>query len=325
MFVVTGGSGFVGAHLISVLAQRTPGTPIRSFDIRKPDMPHPSGVEVACGNLTDGRALRDAMDGARVVVHLAARVEPDANDPSQLWRVNVEGTEATYRAAVAARAELFIHMSSAGIYGPPTRGGPFSEDHPPAPTTVYQLSKWNAEKALSTCDRGTTTLNVLRPSGIYGPGSALELPWYRRVKRQRWALELRGGVVVHPTHVDDVVQALVALALSPAPHGAVFNVGGEQALRLQELAAVLADTLGVPRRRIELPPLVAAPIAYAARPVLRGRRTGAAPLVARARGQVFSAAVDDTRLRQRYPGIPVKPLEDGLTETVRWATQRGLL
>ena len=63
-----------------------------------------------------------------------------------------------------------------------------------------------------------TTLNVMRPAGIYGPGSTLELPQYRRVRKQRWVVEVRGGVVVHPTYVDDVVGAILALLERPAPH-----------------------------------------------------------------------------------------------------------
>ena len=137
-------------------------------------------------------------------------------------------------------------------------------------------------------------------------------------------MEVGGGVVVHPTYVDDVVHAILALVAEPAPHGTVFNVGGERALRLQELQALQAEILGVSRRRIVVPPRLAGPVSLVAGRLLAGR-AAEPPLAAMLRGELFSAAVDDRKFRSRYASVPVTPLRTGLAETIDWAIGHGLL
>src|SRR5918995_1105805 len=168
--VVTGGSGFVGRHLLAALTEHHAPSVIRSFDNVAPAEGLPDGVQILSGSLEDADVVREALSGADAVVHLAAVVDPDCGDVEQLSRVNVEGTKTAYRAAIAAGASVFLHMSSAGVYGPPRRRRPFLEDDAPSPVNPYQLTKWEAEQALAEIDGAATTLNVLRPAGIYGPG-----------------------------------------------------------------------------------------------------------------------------------------------------------
>ena len=325
LIVVTGGSGFVGRHLISELRRQHPAAAIRSFDASPPDSAHPTGVETTSGSVEDADLVREAVRGADVVIHLAARVDPGAGDSEALRRVNVEGAQTVFSAAVDAACSLFVHMSSAGVYGHPRHRSPFREDEVPRPVTPYQRTKWEAERVLSGTPCAGTTLNILRPAGIYGPGSALELPQYRRIRNQRYVVEIAGGVVVHPTYVDDVVRAILAVVARPAPHGTVFNLGGERPLQLQELQALQADALGTRRRRIVVPPWAARPLAMVAMPVL-ARAGRPNPLLAEmSRGALFSAAVDDSRFRSRYPDVPVAKLEDGLRRTIDWAREQCLL
>jgi nucleoside-diphosphate-sugar epimerase len=226
---------------------------------------------------------------------------------------------------VDAGCELFIHLSSAGIYGPPVGPAPFKEDDVPKPSTPYQRTKWEGELAVRRFDPKKTKLNVLRPAGIYGSGSNLEIPTYRKVVARRSTIEVSGGVLVHPTHVRDVVEGILAISRKPAPHGTVFNIGGERAIRLQDLEALVAETLGVPRRRLVLPSWLAGPLAGAADPLLTLMGRPNALRVRMSRGHLFSAAVDDRRFRQRYPDVPTVRLEDGLREHIEWARAQRLL
>jgi nucleoside-diphosphate-sugar epimerase len=325
MIVVTGGSGFLGRHLIRVLVERYRSTPLRIFDLRPPADPPPEGVEFVGGSIEDSAAVAAAVRGARIVVHLAARVEPASQDRAQLTRVNTEGAHVVFMAAVRAGCELFLHMSSAGVYGLPRGSEPFREDDPLDPVTPYQRTKLEAEERLRGTDAASTTLIVLRPAGIYGSGSRLELASYKTILRQRLTVELRGGVIVHPTHTSDVAEAIVALIDSPAPHGSVFNLGGERPVLLQELHAITADVLGVSRRRIILPTPVAVVLAAVVGPVLSAAGRPKPHLHAFSAGRTISSAVDDRRFRRRYPAAPVLPLQSGIQEHVDWARAHDLL
>jgi nucleoside-diphosphate-sugar epimerase len=325
MILVTGAFGFVGRHLVPALRERFPDTAVRALDIQQENGALPAGVEGIQGDLQDRERLREGLEGVETVVHLAAKVAPNAQDSDEMRRVNVDGTVNVYTAAVAEGCTFFLHMSSAGVYGQPRHPQPFHEDEVVAPETPYQRSKWEAERALRQIDSGDLTLNMLRPAGIYGPGSSLEIPLYRSIRNRRWTIDVRGGVIVHPTYIRDIVEGILALVGRPAGNGAVFNIGGEQTIQLQSLQALLAKTMGVSRTCITLPTWFATPLEKVGEPIL-ARRGRSNPLLSRmCRGELFSAAVDDARFRSSYPEVPITPLEQGLRETIDWATGRRLL
>ena len=158
----------------------------------------------------------------------------------------------------------------------------------------------------------------MRPPGIYGPGSLLELAVYNKVLTRKLSIELRGDIIVHPTYVGDVVEAIIALVEEPAPAGTVFNLGGERSILLRDWYVLIAEMLGVSRRRIVVPASIAGPFGIIAEAIfaLIGRPR---PLLAEmSRGRCFSSAVDDRRFRRCYSAVPVIPLADGLRQHINW-------
>lgn len=325
MIVVTGGGGFLGRHVVDGVRERMPGRAITVLDPKPPGGLGGGATQILEGSVLDGDLVSTAVGAADAVVHLAAVVEPDSDDEERLRRVNVEGTRTVYRAAVDAGCSVFVHLSSSGVYGPPVGPESFGEEDPADPRTPYQRSKWEAERALQALPSNGTVLNILRPAGVYGPGSRLEVPRYRKVRRRKWSLELEGGVEVQPTYVADVAGAVLSLLERPASDGRVFNVGGPRTLLVQELEAVIASEMGVSRRRIRVPSYLAAPAACLLRPLLALVGRDRPDLARMCRGEVLSAAVDDRRLRRAYPQVPSTGLRRGLQRHLRWAREEGLL
>jgi nucleoside-diphosphate-sugar epimerase len=325
MILVTGASGFLGRHLVQALSLRFPDRPLRLFDVRPSTDALPTAAEFVSGEIEDAAAVSVAMQGVTAVVHLAAKVHPNSREVDALTRVNVDGARTVYAAAVEASVPFFLHMSSAGIYGHPRGPNSFLESDEKKPESPYQVTKYAAEQALLSLDGKRTTLNILRPAGIYGAGSHLELPAYKRIRDRRWVIEMRGGVIVHPTHVSDVIGAIVAMIERPAHHGAVFNVGGEQPILLQEFEAVVARALGVARRRVVFPPGLASPLTAALSPVFSALGRPKPRLRSFGRGDFVSCAANDQAFRAEYPEVPVHPLRAGVEDHVRWARSNDLL
>ncbi len=325
MILITGAAGFVGTHLVQRLASKDSGQGVRLLDVRPWCGPIPAGMEVVNGTLEADADVRAAVEGVDIVVHLAAFVQPTSTDLDRMLAANSDGTRRLFSAAVAAGSRHFVHISSAGVYGPARGLAPLKESDDARPSTPYQRSKWEAEEVLRRTPAGATTLNIVRPAGIYGAGSQLELPRYKRLLRRRWSLGLEGGMVFSPLHVSDLVTAILALVTRPAKHGMVFNLGGERAIAIEELDVLVAAALGVTHRRFVIPSSIAGPLAFLLAPILSWLGRPNPLLRAYARGENFSSVVDDTLFRRHYPEVPRKAIGDGIREHVAWARAERLL
>lgn len=325
VILITGAAGFVGRHLVHALTSQQPNRRLRLLDVRPHDGPVPIGAEVVQGTIESECDVREAMRGVDVVIHLAAFVQPSSPDLPRMVRINEGGTRTLFAAAVASECRHFVHVSSAGIYGPPRGVDPFRESDEARPLSAYQRTKWAAEEVLRSMPAGTTILNVVRPTGIYGAGSRLELPRYRRILRRRWSLGLRGGLIVNPIHVSDFIAALLAIVQVPAKHGSVFNVGGEGPILVEELDALVAAALGVTHRRIVIHPGIAAPLARIIQflGALIGRPIR--DLKVYAGGGNLNGVADDELFRRCYPELGRLPITDGIRDHVAWARGRGLI
>src|SRR6185369_4013841 len=167
--LVTGGSGFLGSHIIEQLSQA--GRPVRALLRRSSDtkfLRSLSNVELVDGAIDDRASLERAVAGVEAVVHSAGLVK--ARNLDEFMRVNARGTENLLAACLPLGNSLkrFVQVSSIAVGGPSDAyGNPFSVDATPRPVTDYGRSKLAAERAvLSKQDQLKVT--VIRPPAIYG-------------------------------------------------------------------------------------------------------------------------------------------------------------
>ena len=111
MILVTGGTGFIGSHLLDRLTAA--GEPVRALVRRKTALPQ--GVDAVYGDLADGGGLGAAMRGVTAIIHIAGATK--AIRPDDYYRGNVRATENLARAA-AGRGIRFVHVSSLAACGP---------------------------------------------------------------------------------------------------------------------------------------------------------------------------------------------------------------
>lgn len=315
--LITGASGFIGRRLAAELARR--GHEVAAL-VRRTSVTGPLEtipVALVVGDLSDPASLGPAVAGRDVVFHLAGVVQ--AVDEAAFEAANVAGTRDLVEACLGAASgpRRFVFVSSIAAAGPNATGRPAAEDEPPRPVSAYGRSKLAAERlVLEAGDRLAVT--IVRPPNVLGPGSK-ELRLAMRLLR--WRISPAFGDDRPRTSlidVDDLVEALLLAAESPAAVGRTYYVTDGRAYAWPEIMAALAEELGARGPRARVPfraQLLAAGLAE-----LVARRTGRPPRLTREivrAGRDHFWIYDGSRIERELGFRP----RYGLRDSVRRAVQ----
>lgn len=256
-YLVTGGCGFIGSHLVDALCAR--GHSVRVLDDLSTGKlaNKPPGVELVCGDVADPRLVREAMAGMGGCFHLAAiaSVERGNADWFGTHRTNLSGTIAVFDAARRADPTQpipVVFASSAAVYGD-NPNIPLSEDDPPRPLSAYGADKLGCELhgfVASRLHRVPTC--GLRFFNVYGPRQDPTSPYSGvisifcdRVKAGRAITIYGDGRQTRDfIYVGDVVRALVAAMDTCSVAGDIINVCTGTATTIRDLAEVVGDVVG---------------------------------------------------------------------------------
>ena len=251
--LVTGGSGFIGRHVLAKLQGR--GHHVRNVD----RMPHPGDVETVVGELNDPRVVARAVtESTDAIVHLAAEtsVLGSIERPALVHDTNVTVTAALLEAARESGVQRFVLASSNSVVG--DHDGTMTEDVALRPLTPYGATKAAGEMLLSGYAGafGLAT-PVLRLTNVYGPGMLAKDSFVPRMMRAAASGE---GVTVYGdghqrrdlVHVGDVARAF-ALAVEGWPSGPVIIGSGASHTVLDMVEAARAAT-GAPIPVEHVPP-----------------------------------------------------------------------
>jgi len=254
--LVTGGSGFIGSHLVEALLRL--GYVVHVLDNLETgnlmflDLRHPR-LHFFHGDIMDEVALRRAMTGVRGVFHLgaASKVLPSLKNPA-MGTFNIErnavGTSRVLEIANETQlVRKVLYAASSTYYG--NQGVPFAEDDPFVPTSPYAASKYMGELAMATNDKvyNLHTLS-LRFFMVYGPRNpahgAYAIVTGKFIERMRQGqpllIEGTGDNFRDFVHVRDVVRALI-LGYQGDLHGTVVNVGTGTTHSVKEVADLVSD------------------------------------------------------------------------------------
>jgi NADH dehydrogenase len=234
--LVTGGTGYVGQHVVHAL--RAQERPVRALvrDPRRAAALAGLGCELAGGDVTDPQSLRRAVEGCQVVVHLVAIRR---GRPADFERIMAQGTRDLLAAARDAGVSRFVHMSAAGT----------SEST--AAVVPYFRAKWETEQLVR--DSGLEHV-IFRPSFVFGPDGGV-LPLFVRQVRYSPVTPVVGSGLhrVQPIWVDDVAEFFAAAVDKPEAAKRIFELGGPDVVTWNELYARIAKVLGKRRGRLNLP------------------------------------------------------------------------
>ncbi len=257
---VTGGSGFVGGHVIEALAPK--------HEVRAMARSARSAEAVARYGATAVSVDLDSIDaehlaGCDAVVHCAAYVE-EWGTREQFWKGNVDGTTRMLDAARRAGVSRFIHIGTEAALFDGHDLVDIDERHPyPRSGTCTARPRPRPSGGCSRlAPRGFATLSV-RPRFVWGPRDTSVLPAVLRMAREgAWAWIDGGRARTSTTHVKNLAHA-VELALTHGTGGEAYFVADEGTRTLREFLSAMAATQGVTLPDRSLPGAVARPLAIA--------------------------------------------------------------
>jgi dihydroflavonol-4-reductase len=262
-FAVTGANGFVGRHLVEHLARRGFNVVAVVRDRQASDLVKSSNVEVRQADIRNPAELRKALAGTDGVFHLAALFNRSDCTWQDFRDTNVTGAVNVVAAARACGVRRIVHCSTVGV-ATEAHEPPYDENTPysPNPTSRYEVTKAEGEQAvIAAAAEHAISLSVVRPTQVYGPGDRSKLKFYQLV-RKGWVIE-PGDTLKHPIYVADLCEGFERAMNSEAANGEIFLIGNQEPVRLADMIALAARTLGVklPRRLPRQPAFLACTIA----------------------------------------------------------------
>jgi oxidoreductase len=216
--LITGAAGFVGSRIARRFLRE--GMSVRALDQRPIDV---AEVESCVGDVTDPGVAHRATGEAELVVHCAAVL---SGPPDETMRVNVEGTRVLLEAAIEARCERFLYMSTFAVYALDDgavvdESTPFLQEGP-----AFQLSRVRAEQAVWAASARGLPVTVLRAPNILGvhPTSTWSVLLAQRILKGEFALRGDGSASFPYAHVDNLVEAVLAAIRTARAVGQAYNI-----------------------------------------------------------------------------------------------------
>jgi dihydroflavonol-4-reductase len=316
---VTGGTGFIGKHLVRKLRERGDEvaalvrTPAKAADLRA------MGCEIVEGDLSDTEAIRRGVQNRDAVFHVGAtyKVGIPKSERAAMRDANVGGTERVLDAALGAGVARTVYVSTGNVYGN-TRGEVVDESYvrpqPPAFLSYYDQTKYEAHHAALQRIAGGAPIVIVQPGGVYGPDDPSELGnMIDQTRTGKLKLRMFPEAGFNFIHVEDVADGIM-LAHDKGQSGQSYNLAGEKAT-MGDLVDKTAALAGRRPPRVTMPPAMMK-LAIPVGPLvgkLMGFPPNLAELIRTSNGVTFWMSDEKAR---RELGLQTRDLETGLQQTL---------
>ena len=319
MILVTGGTGFIGSHLLQKLSDVAQPTRVLARP-RRIAPRFPPGIEAVEGDLISGRGLLEALRGADTIIHVAGVTK--ALTAQEYYAGNAQATETLVR-ALHGRSVRLVHVSSLAAIGPSEGRTPVEEDADPHPVTHYGKSKLEAERVVRSL---VPEAVIVRPPVVYGPRDTDVFQMLKSISKGL-VLEIAGGERwFSAIFVEDLVEGLIAAARIPEAAGRAYFLTHPKPASWSDFAAIAA---GIMRRRprvLRVPVAAAYGTGYCAE--LWSRVTRRAGILSRekvAEALCTAWICDHRRAARELHFEAATSLPAGLARTLAWYREAGWL
>ncbi|MGA9405778.1 MAG: NAD-dependent epimerase/dehydratase family protein [Bacteroidota bacterium] len=320
---VTGGTGFIGSHLVERLLSR--GYRVRCLirNEKKKGYLEKLPVDFYTGDLFSSAVLDKGISGVDYVYHVAGVV--GSRNKEGFYKQNRDGTknivESTFR--VNPHLKKFIFISSGAAVGPADASRMVDESTPYHPITTYGKSKMEAELEVLNL-KGLLPITIVRPTAVYGPRDPATFDYFNTINKGLEPLVGFKDKVVSLVHSTDLISGVILAGESIISAGQIYFLGSDRPYTWREIGDATKLVMGKKTFRVRLPePLVYA-VAVTAGLLSSFSEKPSVLNFEKGRDMVQDYwSFDSTKAKRDLGYTPVVTLFEGIKETVEWYTQNG--
>ncbi len=323
--LVTGGTGFVGSHLVERLRKKGDEVKCVAKDRLNATLLESLNVEIVLGDLNNGIGWDSILDGVECIYHLAGVTR--AKSSKEYYEGNYLATKRFVEVCTANCVNLrrLVYVSSLAAIGPSPDGYPVTEETPYHPVSHYGISKMKGElEILRVRDRLPVT--VVRPSAVYGPRERDMYEYMRLIMRGIQPIIGFHKKLLSLIHSDDLVEGIILAAEHSRAIDQTYFLGSEGWYATEEVGSAIACAIQKFPVRVRIPHAVVYVVAGVAAAI--GKLTNKQIFfnLQKARESVQSAWICSVEKAKTHLGFSQHvSLAAGMERTYRWYRENGWL
>jgi nucleoside-diphosphate-sugar epimerase len=252
--LVTGAGGFIGYHLANYFTAK--GHSVIGVDLKYPENApnrHEQGFTPVISDFRNWEMMQKWLSDVDTVFHLAAAHLQIELNSELYWDINVHSIRPLLELLHNNGVQLFVHVSSVGIYGNLEKL-PADEETLCRPQSIYGETKLAGEaEVLKFAEETGFPVVILRPAWVYGPGCPRTVKLYTALKKRQFVFIGNGNNLRHPIYIQDLLSAFELAMEAESAVSEEFIIGGNQAITIAELVDMFCTVLDLPKPKIKVP------------------------------------------------------------------------
>jgi dihydroflavonol-4-reductase len=313
---VTGGTGFIGSHLVDSLIENRNIDEIRCLVRNREKWLAGKPYARITGDLFSISILRKALEGIDILYHIAAIVK--APSMEEFERANVDATENIVRIARKAGVSKIIVLSSLAAAGPST-DEPLTEEAPMLPVSMYGKSKKKMEEMIHRIHTPDLSVTILRPPAVYGPREDQIYTFFRMMNKRICPIVGDGKKPqISLVYVSDVIKGIELASSDETPGVHTYFLSGPEIYNWNQIKNVTSKVLGKKPFPLYIRPALVKRIAGAVETT--AGIFGSYPVLNRekAREMVLDWTCTSQKAKTELNYLPDISLEEGISRTIHW-------
>jgi nucleoside-diphosphate-sugar epimerase len=249
---VTGGTGFIGSHLVEALLESPDFNEVNCLVRSSRKWLSGLDIQEVSGDLNNLNALNKGLNGVDVLFHIAAIVK--APSKKEFTQANVDATETLVRLAHKKGVKNIVILSSLAAAGP-SNGIPKKESDIMKPVSMYGQSKKEMESRITTASLDDCSIKIIRPPAVYGPREDQIYSFFKACSKGICPIVGDGNNPrLSMVYVSDLVDGILKAAQMNNSGVYTYFISGEGTHSWNEIQAVTSKVLGKKIRALKLKP-----------------------------------------------------------------------